>query len=94
MALRLQDHPIGDRDAGGLADGVIVWDHGAYTNGTRHDMVKGLECGHLSFWLRGEKLAGGFALTRIRAGGDETWLLSRRKGQGAHAFSSFSRHET
>ena len=41
-------------------------------------MVKCLGRGHLSFRLNGEKLHGGYALTRVREGDDETWLLVKR----------------
>jgi len=54
------------------AGGVIVWDRGTYANATDHQMPEGLERGHLSFRLYGEKLRGGYALTRIREGKDET----------------------
>lgn len=99
MALRTEDHPleyatfeavIPDGDDG--VGGVIVLDHGTYANRTRHDMVKGLECGHLSFQLQGEKLAAGFALTRIREGDAETWLLVRRNDEDAATISLLSRH--
>jgi hypothetical protein len=33
--------------------------------------------------LDGEKLRGGYALTRIREGGDETWLLMKRRDDDA-----------
>jgi hypothetical protein len=42
--------------------------------------------GHLSFWLQGEKLRGGYALTRIREGGDETWLKVTKKHRGGNGF--------
>jgi hypothetical protein len=48
-------------------------------------MAEGLERGHLSFRLHGEKLRGGYALTRIREGKDETWLLVKRKDEDADA---------
>jgi hypothetical protein len=48
-------------------------------------MAEGLERGHLSFRLHGEKLRGGYALTRIREGKDETWLLVKRKDEHADA---------
>jgi hypothetical protein len=35
--------------------------------------------------LQGEKLHGGFALTRIREGKDETWLLIKRRDEDADA---------
>jgi hypothetical protein len=40
----------------------------------------------LSFWLQGEKLRGGYALTRIREGGDETWLKVTKKHRGGNGF--------
>jgi DNA ligase D-like protein (predicted 3'-phosphoesterase) len=66
-------------------DGVIVWDRGTYTNATRYEMGEGLDRGHISFRLHGEKLQGGFALTRIREGRDETWLLIKRKDEDPDA---------
>jgi DNA ligase D-like protein (predicted 3'-phosphoesterase) len=92
MARRTEDHPLeyasfegvipeGDYGAGG----VIVWEHGTYTNATEREMVEGLQRGHLSFRLHGEKLRGGYALTRIREGKDETWLLVKRKDKEADA---------
>jgi DNA ligase D-like protein (predicted 3'-phosphoesterase) len=66
--------PDGEYGAGG----VIVWDRGTYTNATQREMGEGLTRGHLSFRLQGEKLSGGYSLTRIRDGNDETWLLIKR----------------
>lgn len=92
MARRTEDHPIEYQDFEGVipdgeygAGGVIVWDHGTYTNDTDHEMAEGLERGHLSFRLDGEKLHGGYALTRLRKGKDETWLLVKRKDEHADA---------
>ena len=64
---------------------VIVWDRGTYANATTHEMAECLDRGHLSFRLHGEKLEGGFALTRIREGKDETWLLIKRRDEEADA---------
>jgi hypothetical protein len=44
--------------------------------------------GHLSFRLNGEKLHGGYALTRIREGKDETWLLVKRQDDDADVESN------
>ncbi|POY30792.1 DNA polymerase ligase N-terminal domain-containing protein [Mycobacterium kansasii] len=77
MALRTEDHPV-QYATFEAARGVIVWDHGTYANMTGHDMIKGLERGHLWFHLHGRTLRGGYALTRIREGEDETWLLTKR----------------
>jgi DNA ligase D-like protein (predicted 3'-phosphoesterase) len=87
MARRTEDHPLDYASFDGVipageygAGGVIAWDRGTYTNATRYEMAEGLERGHLSFRLHGEKLRGGYTLTRIREGDEETWLLIRRKG--------------
>ncbi|PQM46718.1 Multifunctional non-homologous end joining protein LigD [Mycobacterium talmoniae] len=48
-------------------------------------MADALARGHLSFQLDGEKLRGGFALTRIRQGRDETWLLVKKADADADA---------
>ncbi|GAB7141596.1 hypothetical protein LRC484719_01810 [Mycobacterium riyadhense] len=92
MARRTEDHPLEYATFEGVipegeygAGGVIVWDHGTYANATQHEMTEGLERGHLSFRLHGEKLRGGYALTRIREGNDETWLLIKRKDADADA---------
>jgi DNA ligase D-like protein (predicted 3'-phosphoesterase) len=90
MARRTQDRPleyamfegaIPDGEHG--ADAVIVWDRGTYLNATEREMSEGLSRGHLSFRLQGEKLLGGFTLTRIRGGADETWLLIKRNDEEA-----------
>lgn len=92
MALRTEDHPLEHATFEGFIpegrhspDGVVVWDYGTYANGTRHAMAKGLACGHVSFHLNGERLRGRYAMTRIREGEDETWLLVKRRDRNAHA---------
>jgi len=81
---RSADQPLGRRAAEDAvaagedgAGGVV--DRGTYTNATRHAMGECLRRGHVSFYLRGERVRGGYALTRIREGEHETWLLIRRK---------------
>ena len=92
MARRTEDHPLDYASFEGVipegeygAGGVIVWDRGTYANATIYEMADGLERGHLSFRLNGEKLIGGYALTRIRDGKDETWLLIKRRDEDADA---------
>jgi DNA ligase D-like protein (predicted 3'-phosphoesterase) len=92
MARRTEDHPLEYENVEGvIPDGddgagrVIVWDHGTYHNRTEHEMTTCLGRGHLSFRLHGEKLHGGYALTRIREGEDETWLLMKRRDDDADA---------
>jgi DNA ligase D-like protein (predicted 3'-phosphoesterase) len=83
MARRTEDHPMEYEDFEGVipegeygAGRVIVWDRGTYSS--ERDMSDGLKRGHLSFRLDGEKLHGGFALTRLRTGKDEAWLLVKK----------------
>jgi DNA ligase D-like protein (predicted 3'-phosphoesterase) len=90
MAQRTEDHPMDYEDFEGVipegeygAGRVIVWDHGTYTNNSDHNMTESLKRGHLSFSLDGEKLHGGYALTRIRKAKDEAWLLVKRKDEDA-----------
>ncbi len=92
MARRTEDHPMKYATFEGAipkgeygAGGVIECDRGTYTNEARHGMTEGLESGRLSFTLRGEKLRGGYALTRIREGDDETWLLVKHRDEDADA---------
>jgi DNA ligase D-like protein (predicted 3'-phosphoesterase) len=77
MAHRTKDHPVDD------AGNVIVWDRGTYANRTEYEMTKCLGRGHLSIRLNGEKLHGRYALTRVREGDDETWLLVKRRDDEA-----------
>jgi len=88
MARRTEDHPMDYEDFEGVipkgeygAGRVIVWDRGTYTSD--RDMAEGLQRGHLSFRLDGEKLHGGFALTRFRRGKDEAWLLVKKCDEDA-----------
>jgi DNA ligase D-like protein (predicted 3'-phosphoesterase) len=92
LARRTEDHPLeyetfeGVIPAGEYGAGeVIVWDRGTYTNDSDHEMDDALARGHLAFRLNGEKLCGGYALTRMRTGRDESWLLIKRKDSDADA---------
>ena len=90
LARRTEDHPLEYETVEGVipdsedgAGRVIVWDHGTYNNRAEHEMTTCLGRGHLSFRLDGEKLRGGYALTRIREGDHETWLLMKRRDDDA-----------
>lgn len=97
LAVPTEDHPLDYVDFEGTipADSygggtVLVWDSGTYENITRKDgdaltMDEGLRHGHVSVALAGEKLSGGYALSRFRTGGDEAWLLVKEKDDGADA---------
>ncbi|MEU7009878.1 DNA polymerase ligase N-terminal domain-containing protein [Streptomyces sp. NPDC046332] len=100
LAMPTEDHPLAYREFEGvIAEGeygagtVIVWDEGTYRNlSTRRDghteipFAQALADGHVSFWLDGHKLRGGWSLTRFRTdadGGRETWLLVKRSDERA-----------
>jgi len=85
MAVPTEDHPMeyanfeGVIPAGNYGAGrVIVWEMGVYA--PLSDMREGLREGHISFVLAGEKLKGGFALTRMR---DDSWLLVKMSDEYA-----------
>lgn len=96
FATRTDDHSLSYIDYEGMipegeygAGPVIVWDTGEYENRTTGDdgadmsMAEGLTAGHVSFRLHGEKLRGGWALTRFR--GDDGWLLVKKDDDHADA---------
>jgi len=97
LAVPTEDHPLAYNDFEGVipegeygAGTVIVWDSGTYRNLTEHDgeplsMEQALARGHASFWLEGHKLRGGWALTRMRRGKGEAWLLVKKDDEGADA---------
>ncbi|WP_199035411.1 DNA polymerase ligase N-terminal domain-containing protein [Glycomyces salinus] len=93
LAVRTEDHPVdyadfegripSDQYGGGT---VVVWDSGTYQNLTEKDgrevpVTDAVEDGHLVVRLDGEKLAGAFAMTRMR--GRDQWLLVKKDDQGA-----------
>jgi DNA ligase D-like protein (predicted 3'-phosphoesterase) len=87
LAVPTEDHPLDYADFEGVipegsygAGTVLVWDRGAYRNltekeGRKIGVAEALGRGHVSFWLEGEKVRGGYALTRFRTGKGEAWLL-------------------
>jgi DNA ligase D-like protein (predicted 3'-phosphoesterase) len=97
LAVPTEDHPLDYAGFEGVipegeygAGPVIVWDHGTYRNikedddGNEVPMEKALKDGHVTVWLDGRKLSGGYAL--IRTGGDgKRWLLIKMKDDEADA---------
>jgi DNA ligase D-like protein (predicted 3'-phosphoesterase) len=88
LAMQTEDHPLsyaafeGVIPEGEYGGGpVIVWDQGRYVNLThagsrRIGVTEGLKRGHLKFWLAGQKIRGGFTLTRLSGAEDKrAWLL-------------------
>ncbi len=87
LAVPTDDHPLDYADFEGVipagsygAGTVLVWDRGTYRNLTRKEgrevgVAEAVRRGHISVWLEGEKVRGGYALTRFRTGKGEAWLL-------------------
>jgi DNA ligase D-like protein (predicted 3'-phosphoesterase) len=97
LAMRTEDHPLdyaefeGVIPEGGYGAGpVIVWDDGHYRNLTEKDgreipVEDAVDAGHVTIWLEGKKLAGGYALIRLAKGKRERWLLVKMADEGADA---------
>ena len=85
LAIEVADHSLAYNSFEGEVDGgqVIVWDRGSYEQGGRVPWPEALERGHAVFVLHGEKLRGGFALQRTRAGAKAQWLLIKRRDDEA-----------
>ena len=85
LAVEVPDHELerGDSESAEGARGVIVWDRGSYEQGGRVPWPEALERGHAVFVLHGQKLRGGFALQRTRAGSKPQWLLIKRRDEDA-----------
>ncbi|WP_428311993.1 DNA ligase D [Hydrocarboniphaga sp.] len=93
LAVQTEDHPLDYRDfEGHIPEGeygggpVIVWDRGTWT--PEDDPRRGMEKGHLTFALHGEKLQGRFQLVRLKGRGKELdrgpksiWLLMKRSDE-------------
>src|SRR5688572_127465 len=89
LAMAVDDHALSwGQFEGVIAEGqygagpVIVWDRGTYRNLRDEPMADGLAAGHISFWLEGEKLRGGWSLRRT---GERRWLLVKRRDEEADA---------
>ncbi|MGZ6652351.1 MAG: DNA polymerase ligase N-terminal domain-containing protein [Solirubrobacteraceae bacterium] len=90
LALRTEDHPLEYADFEGVipegqygAGTVIVWDRGTYRSLRDEPIERQLAEGHVAVWLEGEKLRGGYALTRIGGGKRERWLLVKKNDEAA-----------
>ncbi|HYZ79467.1 MAG TPA: DNA polymerase ligase N-terminal domain-containing protein [Gaiellaceae bacterium] len=90
LAMPTEDHPLAYADFEGVipegeygAGTVIVWDRGSYRSLGEEPVERALERGHATVWLEGEKLRGGYALTRIGKGKSERWLLVKMDDEAA-----------
>jgi len=89
LAVEVEDHSLqyaefeGTIGTGYGAGTVIVWDRGTWRPLTDTLPEAALSDGHLSFWLNGKKLRGGWTLHRTRDGPKPKWLLIKRRDQHA-----------
>ena len=91
LAVETEDHPLeyagfeGVIPAGHYGAGtVMVWDIGTYRNlkkkgNEEMSMERCVEDGHITVWLDGKKLQGGYSLTRFRKDDSRQWLLVKMK---------------
>lgn len=95
LAMPTEDHPFEYKDFEGVlsknnygAGEVIIWDRGTYYNLKENNsptIKESLEKGHVTIFLEGEKLKGGYALIRTSKGKDERWILVKMKDDYADA---------
>lgn len=99
LAVRVGDHALDHLDLEGRSESgngriqtKIVWDTGVYV--PAEPPGPALERGHLRFALSGQKLAGDFALTRTRMGGDDrNWILIKLSDEYADTDSDPTRDD-
>ena len=97
LAVMVEDHPLEYKDYEGIipegnygAGKVYIWDHGTYHALDTDDkqqssriLREGLEKGHMTFILNGEKLKGEFALIRLKKASPKDWLLIKKNDEFA-----------
>ncbi|MCX6383927.1 MAG: 3'-phosphoesterase [Actinobacteria bacterium] len=97
LAVMVEDHPLEYKDFEGIipegnygAGKVYIWDYGTYHALDTDDMQQssrilreGLEKGHMTFILSGEKLRGEFALIRLKKASPKDWLLIKKNDEFA-----------
>ena len=99
LAIEVDDHAmaaydfegvIAEEDYGGGV--VMIWERGTYENISKNkdhepvDMKSARKNGHIAVKLHGEKIQGGYALTRFRENEDQPqWLLVKMDDDQADA---------
>jgi DNA ligase D-like protein (predicted 3'-phosphoesterase) len=89
LAVEVEDHPLDYGSFEGVIGGgygageVIVWDAGTYRPLSDEPAGAALKRGHLSVWLEGRKLRGGWTLQRTKGGAKSQWLLIKRRDEHA-----------
>ena len=100
LAMPTEDHPLDYADFEGVipeeeygGGTVLVWDRGSFRNLKEGDdegeeppsVAEQIDEGHVTIWLEGRKISGGYALVRTGGGGRARWLLIKMKDEKADA---------
>jgi len=97
LAVPTEDHPLDYASFEGVipkgeygAGKVIVWDTGTYGNLKEKDghevpLEESVSSGHITVWLQGKKLKGGYALIRTGKSENSPWLLLKMADEEARA---------
>jgi DNA ligase D-like protein (predicted 3'-phosphoesterase) len=83
LAVQVGDHSLAHADY--ESERVSIWDAGTYRPLTAGSVEEAIENGHLSFWLEGERLHGGWTLQRTSGGRKPQWLLIKRRDDTVEA---------
>ena len=90
LAMHVEDHPVEYGSFEGVipegeygAGAVVLWDRGTWTPVV--DPGLALKKGELKFELHGEKLAGKWALVKIKGDDPKAWLLVKDKDEHARS---------
>ncbi len=97
LAMMVEDHPYNYKDFTGIipegnygAGIVEIWDKGTYSDLENSDKASaekklkaGLKSGNLKLRLFGKKLKGEFALVKLKASEDNSWLLIKHNDEHA-----------
>ncbi len=88
LAMRVEDHPVAYGSFEGVipegeygAGAVVLWDRGTWTPLVDPNLA--LKKGELKFQLHGEKLAGKWALVKIKGDDPKAWLLVKDRDEHA-----------
>ncbi len=98
LAMPTEDHPpaygnfegvIPEDEYGGGT--VMIWDRGHYENlkepqrgrDEPKSVSEQIEAGHVTVWLYGSKISGGYSLLRTGGGDDARWLLVKMDDEEA-----------
>lgn len=97
LAMMVEDHPYDYKDfegeipEGNYGAGIVeIWDNGTYSdieNSEREEaeqnLTAALKSGDFKFRLFGKKLKGEFALVKLKAKDDNSWLLIKHRDEFA-----------